>query len=79
MSAEQEELITEEDAARYLGVSPARLRELVVQGELHLVTVQKTEGLELMYFRGEVLRLKEKLRAQESRSETEEWPNTIGE
>ena len=79
MSTGQEELITEEDAMRYLGVSPERLRELVVQGELHLVTVQKPEGLELMYFRGEVLRLKEQLKAQESKSETEEWPNTIGE
>ena len=78
MSAGQEELITEEDAARYLGVTPARLRELVTQGELHLAMVQGPEGIEPMYFRGEVLRLKEKLRGQESKSETEEWPDTIG-
>ncbi len=41
MSTGQEELITEEDAARYLGISPERLIELVTQGELHLVTSRK--------------------------------------
>jgi len=78
VSTEQEELITEEAAVRYLGVSHERLRELVVQGELHLVTVQKPEGSESMYFKGEVFRLKERLRNQESRPETtQEWPDTI--
>lgn len=77
MSAEQEELITEEDAARYLGVSPERLRELVTQGELRLVMVQKPEGIEAMYLSGEVLRLKERLGDRGSKSETEEWPDTI--
>jgi hypothetical protein len=80
VSTEQEELITEEDAARYLGVSPVHLIELVTQGELHLVTVQKPEGSESMYFKGEVFRLKERLRNQESRPETtQEWPDTINE
>ncbi len=79
MSTGQEELITEEDAARYLGISPERLIELVTQGELHLVTVQKPEGLEPMYLRGEVLRLKERLRGQGNKSETEEWPDLINE
>ena len=79
MSTEQEELITEEDAARYLGVSPERLIQLVIQGELRLVTVQKPEGIESMYLKGEVLRLKEQLEDLGSKSETEEWPNTIGE
>ena len=78
MSAGQEELITEEDAARYLGVSPLRLIELVTEGELRLVTVQNPEGIEPMYLRGEVLRLKERLRDQASKSGTEEWPDTIG-
>ena len=79
MSTEQEELITEEDAARYLGVSPERLRELVIQGELRLVTVQKPEGIESMYLKGEVLRLKERLRAQEGKPGAEEWPDMINE
>ncbi len=78
MSTEQEELITEEDAARYLGLSPLRLLELVAQGELHLVTVKKPEGIETMYLRGEVLRLKERLEVQEGKPEAEEWPDTIG-
>lgn len=79
MSTGQEELITEEDAARYLGVTPLRLIELVTQGELHLVTVQKPEGIESMYLRGEVLRLKERLGAQEGKPGSEEWPDTINE
>lgn len=78
MSAEQEELITEEDTARYLGVSTARLRELVTQGELRLVMVQRSGELETMYLKGEVLRLKERLEAQEGKLGAEEWPDTIG-
>ena len=50
MSTEQEELITEKEAARYLGVSPERLRELVTQGELRLAMVQGPEGIEPMSF-----------------------------
>ena len=57
MSTGQEELITEEAAAQYLGVSPLRLRELVTQGVLRLVMVQGSEGVEPMYLRGEVLKL----------------------
>ena len=79
MSAGQEELIAEGDAARYLDVSPARLRELVADGKLRLVMVQGPEGLEPMYFMGEVLRLTERLRGWRSKSETGEWPDTIGE
>ena len=79
MSTEQEELITEEDAARYLAVSPEHLRQLVAQGELRLAMVQGPEGIEPMYFRGEVLRLTERLRGQESQPEAEEWPDTINE
>ena len=79
MSTGQEELITEEDAARHLGITPERLIQLVIQGELRLVTVQKSEGIESMYLKGEVLRLKERLGAQGGKSETEEWPDTIGE
>lgn len=79
MSTGQEELITEEDAARFLGVSPERLMELVTQGELRLVMVQKPEGIEPMYLRGEVLRLKERLGAQEGKPGAEEWPDLINE
>ena len=79
MSTEQEELMTEEDAARYLRIPPARLRELVTQGVLHLAIVKGPEGIAPMYFRGEVLQLKEKLRGQGSKLEVEEWPNMIGE
>ncbi len=57
MSTGQEELITEDDAAQYLSVSPLRLRELVTQGVLRLVMVQGSEGVESMYLRGEVLKL----------------------
>ena len=79
VSTEQEELMTEEDAARYLSVSPERLTELATQGELRLVMVRGPEGIKSMYFRSEVLQLKEKLRGQGSKSEVEEWPDMIGE
>jgi hypothetical protein len=79
MSAEQEELITENEAARYLSVTPQRLREFVVQGELRMVLVQSKSGEETMYFRGQVLKLKEKLIADEGDEEVEEWPELIGE
>ena len=79
MSTGQEELITEEAAAQYLGVSPLRLRELVTQGVLRLAMVQGPEGMEPMYLRGEILQLKERLRGQGSKSEVEEWPNMIDE
>lgn len=79
MSAEQEELIPEEDAARYLGVPPERLRLLAVQGELQLVVVNGPNGQESMYLRGQVLRLKEALRRNESKADTEEWPDVLGE
>ncbi len=77
MSAEQEELIDELDAARYLDISPERLRELATQDEIRVVVIRGPDGIEMMYFRGEVLRLKEKLRGQESQSEAEEWPDII--
>ena len=78
MSAGQEELITEEDAARYLRVTPGRLLELVTQGELRLVMVQRSGGMESMYLSGEVLRLKERLGAQAGKPGAEEWPDMIG-
>ena len=79
VSTGQEELMAEEDAARYLGVTPARLRELVTQGVLHVAMVQGPEGIEPMYLTSEVLQLKERLRGQESKPEAEEWPDMIGE
>ncbi len=79
MSVGQEELIAEEDAERYLGVSPERLRELVTQGVLRIAIARGAEGLEPMYFRSDVLRLKEHLTDQGSKSGTEEWPDIINE
>ncbi len=79
MSAKQDELITEEDAARYLGVSPVRLIELVTQGVLRLVIAKREGGLEAMYLSSEVLQLNERPGDWESKPVTEEWPDTIGE
>jgi hypothetical protein len=67
----------EQDAARYLGITPERLRELATQGEIRVVVVRTLDEIEAMYFRGEVLRLKEQLRGQGAKSETEEWPDMI--
>ncbi len=79
MSAGQEELMDEGDAAQHLGISPERLRELATQGELRVVKIRASDKIVPMYLTGEVLRLKEQLRGQESKSETEEWPDMIDE
>ncbi len=78
MSVGEEELIPEDEAARYLDISMERLREFVVQGELRMVLVQGPNGEEVMYLRSQVLRLKEILTADEKESEVEEWPDIIG-
>ncbi len=72
MSTGQDEIITEEEAAWYLGVTTGHLRELVTQGELRLVAVQKPEGIESMYLISEVLRLKARAGDRESKPGTEE-------
>ncbi len=72
MSTGQDELITEEEAAWYLGVTTGHLRELVTQGELRLVAVQKPEGNESMYLSSEVLQLNERPGDWESKPGTEE-------
>ena len=76
MSTEQEELIPEDEAARFLGVTPQRLKEFIAEGSLHGALVKGPNGLEVMYYRGEVLKLKERLRGEESE---EEWPDVIDE
>ena len=79
MSAEMDELISEDEAVQYLGVSRERVRELTQQGVLHSVIMQGPNGLEMMYFKGEVLRLSESIRRQEDTSTSdEEWPEEIG-
>jgi hypothetical protein len=78
MSVGGEELIPEDEAARYLDISMERLREFVVQGELRMVLARGPNGEETMYLRSQVLRLKEILTADEKESEVEEWPDIIG-
>jgi len=73
-----EELITAEDAAGLLDVSVERLLEYATRGELRAVTVQGPEGLEVMYYRGEWLRLKERLVSRGGEAGAEEWPELIG-
>ncbi|MBA3715171.1 MAG: hypothetical protein H0W76_22375 [Pyrinomonadaceae bacterium] len=77
MSVGEEELIPEDEAARYLDISMARLRELVVQGELRMVLVKGPNGEEAMYLRSQVLRLKEILTADDKELEVDEWPDII--
>ena len=79
MSVEKEELITEAEAALILGVTPQRLRAIAAQGRLQAVSLEVPGGIEIMYFRGEVLRLKEHLTEGDSATDTEEWPDVIGE
>ncbi len=76
-AAEQEELMPEEEAAQYLGVPPERLRLLAVQGELQMMVVNGPNGPEPMYLKGQVWRLKEALREDESKADTEEWPDVL--
>ncbi len=77
MSVREEELMPEDEAARFLDISMERLRELVVQGEPRMVLVRGPNGEETMYLRSRVLRLKEILIADEEESEVEEWPDMI--
>jgi len=79
MSAMQEELITETEAARYLGVSPERLRAFASQGMLQEVIVEVRDQRLTMYYTSEVLRLKERLRGLKDNSATDEWPEFIGQ
>ena len=69
--------MTEAETTRYLGVTPARLRELVAQGELRSALAEGPNGPELMFFHREVLMLKERLRREVSAADTEEWPDMI--
>ena len=77
MSAEQEEMMPEDEAARYLNVSKGRLRELAVQGELRMLLARGPDGEKTMYLRGQVLKLKARLAADEEASGAEEWPDVI--
>ena len=82
MSAGQEELMPEDEAAELLGIAEWRLRELASFGELRLVRVEGTEGERVMYFAAEVLALRERLRGQPEEGETEtadddDWPDLI--
>ena len=77
MSVGEEELIPEDEAARYLDISMARLRELVVQWELRMVLARGPNGEETMYLRSQVLRLKEILTADDKELEVDEWPDII--
>jgi hypothetical protein len=77
VSAEQEEMMPEAEAARYLNVSKGRLRELAVLGELRMLLARGPDGEKTMYLRGQVLRLKARLAADEEASEAEEWPDVM--
>lgn len=85
MSAGQDELMPEEEAAELLGIARWRLRELATFGELRLVRLEGPEGERVMYFAAEVLALRERLRGRPDEVSTEdaddddEWPELIGE
>lgn len=88
MSARQEELITEEEAARYLRITQERLRPMVSIRLLKTIDVQSPTGTMTFYYRGQIENLKEQLRWEtpvretegESKSEPsiiDEWPDVI--
>jgi hypothetical protein len=80
MSAEQEELIPGEEAAKLLGMAEWRVRELAEQGELRTVRAEAPGGPWVMYFLGEVLALRERIRGVPEANDTdenEEWPDVI--
>jgi hypothetical protein len=77
MSAGQEELIPEEEAARLLGIAEWRLRELAAQGELRLVRVEGPAGPRVMYLAAEVLALRGRLGGTPEEDDDEEWPDKI--
>ena len=79
MSAMKEELISEMQAARYLGISPQRLQEFAIQGVLQEVVVEVEDERFTLYYTSEVLRLKERLRRLEDNAAADEWPEFIGQ
>ena len=73
----------EEEAAGLLGVAEWRLRELAGMGELRLVRVERPGGEQVMYFAGEVLALRDRLRGEPEDIPAEDegaegWPDLIG-
>ena len=74
-----EELMTQREAARYVGILPERTRELAAQQMLQGVLVQGPNGSEMMYYTSEVLRLKERLRGPAPQAATDAWPDVIDE
>lgn len=82
MSAERAELMPENEAVNYLNITAERLRLLVVQGELQMALVCTASGEESMYFTSQIIKLKDKLKAEDMESEMseiEEWPEVIHE
>ena len=72
-----EELMTEEEAARYLAMLPERVREVAAQQMLQGVLVQGPNGSQVLYYSSAVLRLKERLRGPEPMAATDDWPEVI--
>ena len=78
MSATQEELMTETEAAQHLGFTPERLRELVSLGLLRSVFVPGPQGNSMMFYTGEIVRFKERHIESENRTDAEKNPDVIG-
>ena len=68
----QAELMTETEAARHLGVTPERIRELVSLGLLRSVFVPGPQGNLMMYYKREIVRFKERHIESENKTGTEQ-------
>lgn len=79
VSAGQEELITEDEAARLLEVTREDVRFLASEGALQSIEVQTPGGDMTFYYRGQVQNLKGRLRQRGKAAPPEEWPDVIEE
>jgi hypothetical protein len=67
-------LVTEDEAARYLGVTPDGVWEFAEQDLLHIELIERPGEVEVMYRRREVLALKKRLGMQGG---DDEWPDEL--
>ena len=80
MSAMPDELITEEEACRYLEINQQGLQAAAAQGLINMVEADGGQaGKMRLYYRSEVIKLKERISQLRDKLQVqeEEWPELI--
>jgi hypothetical protein len=79
MSAMSDELMSENEACWYLEIDQQSLRASAEQGLLKSIEADSPRGKIRLYYRSEVIRLKERLTRMRNKlqSQQDEWPELI--